>query len=56
MAIYVTMGVVTISLDSEEFGQLLSGLGIAGPAAGVAAGKMTGKLLDKLPQQQCPPD
>ncbi|WP_160665126.1 hypothetical protein [Pseudarthrobacter sp. ATCC 49987] len=50
VAIYVTMGVVNISLDSEEFGQLLSGLGIAGPASGVAAGKVTSKLLDKLPK------
>jgi hypothetical protein len=50
VAIYVTMGVANISLDSEELGALLSGLGIAGPPAGVVAGKVTGKLLDKLPQ------
>lgn len=50
VAIYVTMGVANISLDSEELGALLSGLGIAGPSAGVVAGKVTGKLLDKLPE------
>jgi hypothetical protein len=50
VAIYVTMSVANISLDSDELDALLSGLGIAGPAAGVAAGKLTGKLLDKLPQ------
>jgi hypothetical protein len=49
VAIYVTMGVVNITLDSQEFGALISGLGIAVPVAGVAAG-VTGKLLDKLPQ------
>lgn len=52
VAIYVTMGVVNISLDSEEFDALLGGLGIAGPASGVVAGKVTGKLLDKLPQAE----
>lgn len=54
VAAYVTMGVVNVSLDREEFGQLLSGLGIAGPAAGIAAGKVTGKLLDKWPQSDSP--
>ncbi|UKA60410.1 hypothetical protein [Arthrobacter sp. FW306-2-2C-D06B] len=52
VAIYVTMGVVNISLDSTEFGALLSGLGISGPTAGIAAGKVMGKLVDKLPQDE----
>lgn len=49
VAIYVTVGIIDITLDNPALGLTLGALGLSGPGVGKQAAKATKKLLDRIP-------